>query len=316
MSLNNIYILVHPSHRMIKKKMEEIIKEKGFEEAMVNQYDLEETSLRSLLEDVDTISFLTPQKIVIGHHFKYLEGKEEGIEESDIEHLMQYVEHPSDTVLLFLTASKLDNRKKIIKKLKEKNLIDTLEENPTDTIKKNLTGFSYERGVIPLLLEYCKEDQERLIGECEKLKLYNIEEKKITEKMVEELIKKEPEDKDSLAFALVRSIAEKDKKEALKKLEELKDYQMDFTAILGLLESQFRLLYQVAILKKQTYSNEKIAKELEIHPFRVKKTQELLPYYSTTAISRFLKKLEDLDYKVKSGQMENTMLLELLIFNQ
>ena len=316
MSLNNIYILVHPSHRMIKKKMEEIIKEKGFEEAMVNQYDLEETSLRSLLEDVDTISFLTPQKIVIGHHFKYLEGKEEGIEESDIEHLMQYVEHPSDTVLLFLTASKLDNRKKIIKKLKEKNLIDTLEENPTDTIKKNLTGFSYERGVIPLLLEYCKEDQERLIGECEKLKLYNIEEKKITEKMVEELIKKEPEDKDSLAFALVRSIAEKDKKEALKKLEELKDYQMDFTAILGLLESQFRLLYQVAILKKQTYSNERIAKELEIHPFRVKKTQELLPYYSTTAISRFLKKLEDLDYKVKSGQMENTMLLELLIFNQ
>lgn len=316
MSLNNIYILVHPSHRMIKKKMEEIIKEKGFEEAMVNQYDLEETSLRSLLEDVDTISFLTPKKIVIGHHFKYLEGKEEGIEESDIEHLMQYVEHPSDTVLLFLTASKLDNRKKIIKKLKEKNLIDTLEENPTDTIKKNLTGFSYERGVIPLLLEYCKEDQERLIGECEKLKLYNIEEKKITEKMVEELIKKEPEDKDSLAFALVRSIAEKDKKEALKKLEELKDYQMDFTAILGLLESQFRLLYQVAILKKQTYSNEKIAKELEIHPFRVKKTQELLPYYSTTAISRFLKKLEDLDYKVKSGQMESTMLLELLIFNQ
>ena len=132
----------------------------------------------------------------------------------------------------------------------------------------------------------------------------------------EELIKKEPEDKDSLAFALVRSIAEKDKKEALKKLEELKDYQMDFTAILGLLESQFRLLYQVAILKKQTYSNERIAKELEIHPFRVKKTQELLPYYSTTAISRFLKKLEDLDYKVKSGQMESTMLLELLIFNQ
>lgn len=316
MSLNNIYILVHPSHRMIKKKMEEIIKEKGFEEAMVNQYDLEETSLRSLLEDVDTISFLTPQKIVIGHHFKYLEGKEEGTEESDIEHLMQYVEHPSDTVLLFLTASKLDNRKKIIKKLKEKDLIDTLEENPTDTIKKNLAGFSYERGVIPLLLEYCKEDQERLIGECEKLKLYNIEEKKITEKMVEELTKKEPEDKDSLAFALVRSIAEKDKKEALKKLEELKDYQMDFTAILGLLESQFRLLYQVAILKKQTYSNERIAKELEIHPFRVKKTQELLPYYSTTAISRFLKKLEDLDYKVKSGQMESTMLLELLIFNQ
>ena len=62
---NNVYIFVHSSSSLIKKKIEEVIAASSFEDAMINQYDLEEDSFATLLEDVDTISFLTPKKIVI-----------------------------------------------------------------------------------------------------------------------------------------------------------------------------------------------------------------------------------------------------------
>lgn len=307
---------MHSSFSLIKKKIEEVIAASSFEDAMINQYDLEEDSFATLLEDVDTISFLTPKKIVIGYHFHYLEGNDISVGEKDIDHFLKYIEHPTDEVLLFLTATKLDNRKKIVKTLLQKGLISSLEESPSDTVRKSLVGYSYENGVIPLLVEYCSGDQERLLQECEKLKLYAFDEKKITKQMIEELVKKDLPDRDNLAFSFVRSMAEKNKKEALRQLQELKSYQMDFSAIIGLLESQFRLLYQVLVLNKQHYSPDQIAKVLEVHPFRVKKTMELLPYYSQKAICSFLNQLSDFDYKVKSGQTDSDMLLELLIFNQ
>ena len=106
----NNYLLISPSKSIIDKKIEELIK-KGFTDASITTYDLEEDSITTLLEDADTISFLTSNKVIIGNNFNL---------DIDFTYLFKYLDNPNPNVLLILSASKLDERKKIGKELKQK----------------------------------------------------------------------------------------------------------------------------------------------------------------------------------------------------
>ena len=300
----NNYLLISPSKSIIDKKIDELINN-GFKEGEVTTYDLEEDSITTLLEDADTISFLSPNKVIIGNNFNL---------DIDTTYLFKYLDNPNPNVLLILTASKLDERKKIGKELKQKINYLKLDLDSKDIIKDILKDKKIDFKVINTLEEYFNDDKERLISECEKLKLAFLNDKEITYNKAEDIIIKPLNNSDNLSFSLVRNIALKDKKAALN-YQELLSYNIESYALMGLLESQYRLLYQVKVLNKKNISYNDIAKILEVHPFRVKKTLELVRYYSLKDISNILKDLALNDYKMKSGLIEADMLIDMLILN-
>lgn len=301
----NNYLLISPSKSIIDKKIDELINN-GFKEGEVTTYDLEEDSITTLLEDADTISFLSPNKVIIGNNFNL---------DIDTTYLFKYLDNPNSNVLLILTASKLDERKKIGKELKQKINYLKLDLDSKDIIKDILKDKKIDFKVINTLEEYFNDDKERLISECEKLKLAFLNDKEITYNKAEDIIIKPLNNSDNLSFSLVRNIALKDKKAALLNYQELLSYNIESYALMGLLESQYRLLYQVKVLNKKNISYNDIAKILEVHPFRVKKTLELVRYYSLKDISNILKDLALNDYKMKSGLIEADMLIDMLILN-
>lgn len=301
----NNYLLISTSKSIINNKIEELIK-KDFQDALITTYDLEEDSINTLIEDADTISFLTPKKVIIGNNFNL---------DDSIESLINYLNNPNLDVLLILTASKLDERKKIGKELVKKLTYLKLDLDSKTIIKDIFKDFQVEPRVINTLEEYFKDDKERLISECHKLKLYFYESKKVPYKEALDIIVKPLNQADNLSFSLIRNIAIKDKKNAILIYKELRDYNIEPYAIMGLLESQYRLLYQVKLLNNKNISYNDIGKILDVHPFRVKKTLELTKYYTIKEISKIIKNLALNDYKVKSGQLENDMLIDILILN-
>ena len=50
--------------------------------------------------------------------------------------------------------------------------------------------------------------------------------------------------------------------------------------MIGLIGSQFRIMYQVKLLENEGMSNNEIARILESHPYRITKTRELTKYYN------------------------------------
>ena len=301
----NNYLLISPSKSIIDKKIDELINN-GFKEGEVTTYDLEEDSITTLLEDADTISFLSPNKVIIGNNFNL---------DIDTTYLFKYLDNPNPNVLLILTASKLDERKKIGKELKQKINYLKLDLDSKDIIKDILKDKKIDFKVINTLEEYFNDDKERLISECEKLKLAFLNDKEITYNKAEDIIIKPLNNSDNLSFSLVRNIALKDKKAALLNYQELLSYNIESYALMGLLESQYRLLYQVKVLNKKNISYNDIAKELEVHPFRVKKTLELIRFYTLKEIRKLIKNLADVDFKIKSGIYENNIIIDLLILN-
>ena len=115
----NNYLLLSSSSILLDKEIEKIIEEKKFEEASIITYDLEEVTLVDVLEELDTVSFLTPLKVVIANHANFLTAAASE-EEASLNHLLKYLDQNIDTTLFFLTVDKMDERKKIGKELKKK----------------------------------------------------------------------------------------------------------------------------------------------------------------------------------------------------
>ena len=306
----NNYLIKSNAISLIDKKIEELIKEKGFDSSSVTTYDLEEDSITSLIEDADTISFLTPNKVIIGKNLS-----NNNLDEKNLKTLSKYLDNPNSDVLLILVTTNIDARKKIVKETINKLSLVNMSTDTKEIVKDILKGYDVEYRVINLLEEYYSEDLERLISETKKLSLAFINTKKITYKDALELLVKPLNKQDSLAFDLVREIALKDKKKAVNIYNELLSYNIESYALFGLLESQYRLLYQVKVLNKRNISYNDMASILEVHPFRVKKTLELVRYYTLKEIRKLLKNLSDIDFKIKSGVYENNIIIDLLILN-
>lgn len=309
----NNYLLETTDYTALKTEIDKIIKSEKFTDALTSTYDAKELQLENALEDLDTYGFLSDKKVIIINN---IDGINQEDEDKNLKHLYKYLENPNPDNLLIITASKLNNTLKVTKELKKKMTFKAVEINPENFIKNELKDYTLESGVIKLLVEYCKNDITKIENECKKLKTFNYETKKISKQDIEELVKEKLGDEQELTFSFSRSLAEKNKKEALRKYKELLDYQIEPIAIVGLLASQIRIIYQVKTLSNQNLSPYDIAKMLgEKSDYRVKKTKELIRYYSEQELLDLMKTLSDMDIQMKTTDIDPNSLIELFILN-
>lgn len=306
----NNYLIEGSDYISINNKISEIIKKNDFSDASISKYDLSEGLLDDALEDLNTYGLFSDKKIVIINNFDKMDPLLNNIEE-----LLKYVENSSSLNLLFVVSDKYDDRKKIIKDLKKKMEFIKISTDPVEFTKSCLEGYKIENGVINLLVNNTLGDVTRLYNECNKLKTYKINDKYISKDDVEELSFKKLGDSTEITFQFSRALAEKDKKGALILYQELLNYKIEPLSIIGLLASQFRIMYQVKSLEEKNMRNDEIASSLKEKPYRITKTRELTRYYSKKEILDLMIKLEDIDLKIKTTSVDANTLVQLFILN-
>ena len=126
------------------------------------------------------------------------------------------------------------------------------------------------------------------------------------------VVKRLGDSKDS-TFQFVRLLAAKQKKEALEKYQELLTYGIDAISLVGLLSSQFLIMYQLKVLEKRGYGKNQIANLLGEKPYRVQKTMEVTSRYTNSELLTIIKKLADIDLKLKSSDVDGNFLIQLFI---
>lgn len=307
--MKNNYLLVYDNYYLFQEKLKDIISSTKFENASITNYDLEEEDLYNALLDLDTYSFLTEQKVIIIKNINLLEDNQ------DTKHLLKYLDNPNNDNLLILTTTKFNATKKINKELKKKTNYIKLETDLNKEIKNILQGYEVESGVITKIIEYSNNNIDIIKSECDKLKQYKFDTKKITKEDVETIVIKHIGESTQIVFDLIKDIAIKDKKRAIIKYEKLKKYNVDDIALIGLLESQLRLMIQIIMFSEKNYSNKDIATTLNIHPYRIEKTKELLRYSNKKDVCNMIKNLSNIDYKIKSGQIDNKDAIFMYIIN-
>lgn len=303
----NNYLIVYDDIYLLNSKIDEITS-KDFKNITKSIYDLDEKDLDDALLDLDTYSFLSDKKIVIIKNIENLN------DDKKTTHLINYLNSPNNDNLLILTTTKFNGTKKINKTLKEKTNFIKLESDPNTVIKNLLKDYKLEPGVINKISIYSNNNLDIIKTECDKLINYK-EDKNITVDDVEKLVVKHLGDSSNIIFDLVKYISSSDKKRALEQYKLLQEYNIDDIGLIGLIESQLRLLEQVSIYKKEGLYKDDIATKLNIHPYRIQKTMELLSSTNITSINNLIKNLSEIDYKVKAGLIDSKDCILMYIIN-
>ena len=309
----NNYLLESVDTTILDKKTESIIKDLKFTDASISTYDLDEVLLENALEDLDTYSFLTPKKVII---IKNIESLKYDDYKEDFDHLFKYLSNPMEDNLLIIVGHHFTGTSKVIKELKKLCKYELVEVNSKAFIRNKLKDYTMNQSTINFIDELCLGDITKISNECDKLINYKGNDKSITNDDVNLLVIEKLDDPKDLTFAFSRSLALKDKKNALSEFRELLKYNFEPFMLLGLLASQIRIIYQVKLLENKRMSDREIADTLgEKSDYRIKKTRELTRLYSEDELLELMQKLSDMDYKIKTTDVDGKNLIEMFIIN-
>ena len=306
------YLLESSDHLLLEKKIDSIIEKEKFQGEYRATYDLEEVALANALEDLDTYSFLSSKKVIIIKNILSSLALE-----NEKKHLIKYLENPSSDNLLIMTSDKMD-AKTFSKKLKSLKTLEyqKLETNPVSFAKNILDGYKISNMDLSYLAELCNNDITKLNSECEKLMMYKIDTKEIAREDITNLVVKKLGDSNEILFSLAKAIMSKDKRQALKLYNDLKAYQIDANSIIGLMASQMKLVSQIKVLKEKNLNVSQIQQNLNLKSsYQVKKLSEYIYSYSYNDIKTFFNRLFNLDYSIKTGKVDSSNAIELLILN-
>ena len=306
------YLLESSDHLLLENKIDSIIEKEKFQGEYRATYDLEEVALANALEDLDTYSFLSSKKVIIIKNILSSLALE-----NEKKHLIKYLENPSSDNLLIMTSDKMD-AKTFSKKLKSLKTLEyqKLETNPVSFAKNIFDDYKISNMDLSYLAELCNNDITKLNSECEKLMMYKIDTKEIAREDITNLVVKKLGDSNEILFSLAKAIMSKEKKQALKLYNDLKAYQIDANSIIGLMASQMKLVSQIKVLKEKNLNVSQIQQNLNLKSsYQVKKLSEYIYSYSYNDIKTFFNKLFNLDYSIKTGKVDSSNAIELLIIN-
>lgn len=309
-----------------KYKMREFIQvltdsliEPEHKEFAVSKFDLSEISLSSVLEDAETLPFMVPKKLVIAKNALFFTGAKESTKiEHHLDRLTDYLKSPAEhTVVVFtVDADKLDERKKIVKALKDMEAaVPFLSLSPEELqqwvgARARQRGFSFTGEATDQLILYTGGNLQSLSAEIEKISLYVGAGSEATTDVIDQLVARSTEQN---VFILIEDIVNVRLERAFVILEELLKQREEPIKIAALIARQFRIMLQVKELSKQGYSQQQMASQIGLHPFAVKVAEGQSRKYNIEKLSNIMSQLADLDYQMKTGKIDKVLGLEMFL---
>ena len=303
------YLLYGTNDYVINLEIKKIIKKNNINTEDIINYNYTETNIKNIIDDAYTMPLFNDNKIIIVNNCTLFESTSKKEETSVLE---DYLNKTNENTILILIeqVEKLDERKKIFKILKDnKSIIECNTININNLVKEQLEDYKINSNTINKLIDRVGTNPYNLINEIEKLKLFKIKDKTITD---DDIMFASKNIEDSL-FDLIDYIINKNNEKIIELYHDLLLKNSEPIAILILISNQIRLMYQSKTLFYQGYSEKDIAATLEVHPYRVKLAIEKSRNYTNELLLKYLEDLAILDFEIKSGVKDADTGLELFL---
>lgn len=316
--MDNIYLIFGLEDYLINKELNKIINESNVINDNIIKYNLDEVDVKSALDEASTVSMFESKKIVICEGCSFLTGENKKEVNHDIESLIKYINNPFDDVyLIFIVRKdKLDDRKKVVKELKKNSKVIECKKQESHNLNNYIktyiqdNGYNISNDAILKLIQRASSNLSNLINECDKLFLYKDNDKNISVSDVENLVFKNIEDN---IFSLTNAIMNKDKKNIINIYKDLLLMGEEPIKLIVMIANQFRLILQVKLMIKNGYKEKDMAGVIEEHPYRVKLA--ISSQFTINELKTYLIKLGELDFKIKSGEIDKNFGLEMFLLN-
>lgn len=301
----NLYLFYGNNKSIINDKINNIINKYNIVDNNIIKYDLED-NLDNIIEEASMISLFGDTKLIlINATFK---------EDIDVDKLEEYLKHyNNNTYIVFIANDKVDTRRKLYKLIDKYGSIEEVNSDNNyirSYIKEYIKDYKID---INYFLSKVSDNLDNIKNELDKLMLYKMEDKNITNKDIDDLVIPNIEED---IFALTDSVITNNIDKSITLYNKFMDKNYEPIYIIGLLGNQFTLLYQVKKLYNMGKSNNDIASILGVHPYRVKLAIQNSYYYTEEDLIKYIYKLGNLDKDIKTGNIDKTLGLELFLINK
>ena len=301
----NLYLFYGNNKSIINDKINNIINKYNIVDNNIIKYDLED-NLDNIIEEASMISLFGDTKLIlINTTFK---------EEIDIDKLEDYLKnYNNSSYLVFVSNDKVDTRRKLYKLITKYGSVEEVNSD-NNYIKSYIKEYIKDYKIdINYFLSKVNDNLDNIKNELDKLMLYKLEDKNITNNDIDDLVIPNIEED---IFALTDSVINKNIDKSITLYNKFMDKNYEPVYIIGLLGNQFTLLYQVKKLYNMGKNNNYIASILGVHPYRVKLAIQNSYYYTEEDLIKYIYKLGNLDKDIKTGNIDKTLGLELFLINK
>lgn len=290
------------------------------EETEITYFDLEESPVDYVIDEADTFPFLSEKKLIIAKNASFLKAtdRDKNKIDHDLTRLDLWLSNPPEfSVTVFVAPyEKLDERKKVTKKMKQQSVMihaESLSVNDLEVWIRNEFnnyGKTIDDASLEKLVEMVGPNMLQLQTEIEKVSLYLGDETAVTVPIIEDLVAKTLEHD---AFKMLNAYLAHNHKVAIEIYHDLLRQKEEPIMLVGLLASNIRTMNNVYYLQKKGYGGPQIAKQLKIHPYRVKLMLENRNRPTEERLLKALNQLAEIDLKLKSVSGNRERFLEMFL---
>lgn len=314
---SNVYLFYGDEPLIIKNKINYTIKDVKTSEHNVTTYDFEETKLLDIIQDASTPPFLADNKVIIIKNPLFLQN-EDLINEQEKEGLKRYLSNPNESTVLIFDASnvKVSKSLSIVKLLMNKaevshtEALTNVEKGGWLRRQLQANGITIRDDALKLFFNIVSQDLVSAQNEINKIINYIGSGGVVTSQVIRDVVTKEL-DKD--VYSLTNAIIEEDKQAVINIYQRLIKDGNNPNYLFNLISKSIRELLIVQAMLEEGYKQGEIAEMMNFSSGRayyvVKNARSLKPQI----VKEYVEKLGELDYKVKSGQIDINTGLEFLI---
>jgi len=278
---------------------------------------METTSLSTVLSDAITVPFLEELKIIILKNPKFL-TKSATSTKDEIKAMLKYLKSPCDSTLLIIDATNtvINQSNEIYKMLKNVARIIDYPDPEEIELKGwivrsfDANGIDIKDDALTLLLEYIGDDQARLSQEIDKLSSYVGKGGTIRKEDIKLLV---PKNINNEIYLLIKAIINHDLALTNQIYDNLITHTKDSLTIFSLISNKFKELLSTYRLLKYGYSQSDIAKFYNVSTGKAYYIVQEARAFKLSDLEFYIDKLAELDYQIKSGKLDKTIGLELLL---
>lgn len=330
--MSNNYTIYAEKGIQFQEKLAEILKSLEPSEYELIRMDLDGDSIITVLNELEAAPFLYDLRVVLLENPSLMMDK--SVDDRLVDQFNRFLENPVETTTLITLVTPEDERrikkgsedgedskvskskKDMAKKLKDLCNVITLgaftAKDADSIIERELVGYTIANRAKEELKSRVNHDMTRLIVEIEKLKLYKLENKNITEDDILLMVSRDLEDK---AYNLSSAIIAKKRNEALLLMSDLKKSGSDSNTLLQAILSKLEEMYQTKVFATSGMSKDDIAAYFGYKPGRVHFMMQDASKYSLDKIKDEINKLTFLEYDTKRGRRNIDQALEIYILS-
>lgn len=310
----SIYVLSGTDNYLLEVEKNNIVKEHMIDDFNISSYNFIDSNPLEILNEVTTISLFGEKRMVVVSNPELLKNTYKNADVVN-KYINYFKSQNEDTILVFLCNFPLNESLEINKILLSyatyKKIDEITGDNLLDWIKKSCLekGYKIDDFSANELIERTSSDTMSIMNELDKLMLYN-NDKNITLKSVKLLVSKGLEDN---IYNLLNAFLAHDSKKLLEIYDDFVTLNEDEMRIISSINNKLEEIMYTKVLLNQGLGKEQIASYFKVKPGRAYYMIEAARKMNDYVLKDLIKRITDLDYKIKTGTIDKRLGFQLFI---